>query len=478
MKNKFLIFSFLFAGGFIFLIFPAVSFATITVTTDLPAVGLTSATFNATADTGQTSELYDGRGFNLGTATANQGEYTMGSSTITGALTADDTFNHATTGLLTKGTAYYFRAYISSSTAAASGFPAIIYGSERSFIAGIDAPSGLTSQSAEDSIKITWTAGTGANKTVIKYNDGTTYPTATSTGSGGATVAETDRTFYNLVPEHTYYFSLWSSTTDTTAVLNTTSDSYVTIKSATTGSVSGSGGGRTAPTTYTDSLVINQGAATTKTRDVTLALKAGNASLMSISNDSFFFVPLESYSAAKSWTLTEGDGVKTVYVKFISPDGLNSDIVSDTITLSTPTPTPAPTPEPVPEFAPTPVAAAPELEPTPAPAPVPEPAEKPIPAKIVCAIASFERWLKRGMSGDDIKCLQIILNSDSDTKLAESGAGSPGEETNYFGPLTRAAVIKFQEKFSSDVLAPWGLNRGTGFIGSTTTTKLNSLLGK
>ncbi|MBU3669011.1 MAG: peptidoglycan-binding protein [Candidatus Taylorbacteria bacterium] len=90
---------------------------------------------------------------------------------------------------------------------------------------------------------------------------------------------------------------------------------------------------------------------------------------------------------------------------------------------------------------------------------------------------TFQRNLKQGDIVDpDVKYLQMILNSRPETKVAESGPGSISEPTTLFGSLTKAAVMKFQEIYRSDVLTPAGLTSPTGTVGAFTRTKLNSLL--
>ena len=88
---------------------------------------------------------------------------------------------------------------------------------------------------------------------------------------------------------------------------------------------------------------------------------------------------------------------------------------------------------------------------------------------------TWTRSLKVGMTGEDVRMLQRLLNSNSETRVAVSGVGSIGNETTYFGPATQAAVMKFQTKYRSEVLTPGGLTAPTGFFGPASIAKANVL---
>lgn len=101
-----------------------------------------------------------------------------------------------------------------------------------------------------------------------------------------------------------------------------------------------------------------------------------------------------------------------------------------------------------------------------------------LPASSASCNYVFTKTLKAGMSDAEVMNLQKALNADVATQVAAMGVGSSGNETMYFGPATKAAVIKFQEKHASEVLYPSGLSAGTGLVGAATRAKLNALCSK
>lgn len=81
---------------------------------------------------------------------------------------------------------------------------------------------------------------------------------------------------------------------------------------------------------------------------------------------------------------------------------------------------------------------------------------------------SFDHDLKLGMTDVDVQRLQVVLNKDPRTRVAASGAGSPGQETTYFGNLTKSAVMRFQALYSITPVA--------GYVGPLTRAVLNGFV--
>lgn len=90
--------------------------------------------------------------------------------------------------------------------------------------------------------------------------------------------------------------------------------------------------------------------------------------------------------------------------------------------------------------------------------------------------AAISQNLRLGSRGLQVRELQKILNLDPQTRLAASGPGSPGNETDYFGPITYSATLRFQQKYSAEILTPIGLAAPTGFVGTQTRRILNLLI--
>ena len=85
----------------------------------------------------------------------------------------------------------------------------------------------------------------------------------------------------------------------------------------------------------------------------------------------------------------------------------------------------------------------------------------------------FYSNLHFGMNySNDVICLQIFLKNQGADIYPE------GFVTGNFGKLTEAAVIRFQEKYASEILAPFEISNGTGFVGEKTRQKINEFVKK
>jgi len=181
-------------------------------------------------------------------------------------------------------------------------------------------------------------------------------------------------------------------------------------------------------TEYTDKLIVN------------LSLFGGsNTDRMAISNNPEFSgagsTGQIAYQSSYKWDLCQGktncpEGKYTVYVKFYAPWGKSSGVVSDSIIYQKEIATPKKSKK-----------------------------EKLIVFEGIPSGFTFKKNLSYGDRNEDVKYLQIILKK-------EIGPPTYPERipaTGWFGPLTKKAVIAFQEKYAKDILTPWKLTKGNRF---------------
>ena len=80
----------------------------------------------------------------------------------------------------------------------------------------------------------------------------------------------------------------------------------------------------------------------------------------------------------------------------------------------------------------------------------------------------WDENLMLGSRGEKVKSLQKML-------INEGVWDSEVEATGYFGPITKAALIKFQERYRVDILRPLNLEKGTGYFGPKSRAYLNGI---
>lgn len=174
-------------------------------------------------------------------------------------------------------------------------------------------------------------------------------------------------------------------------------------------------------------VIINDGTKSANSSLINLKLFGGSdAKKMAISlTGDFKDAGQEDYKDTKQINLCPmtncQDREYTVYVKFYNQYGKASDIVSAKINLV-------------------------------------------LAPKILPPEAKFSKDLKPGASDSQVKDLQKFLNQNG-YKLADTGPGSPDNETDYFGPLTLRALTQFQKDNSLGE---------RGYVGSNTRQFINS----
>lgn len=232
--------------------------------------------------------------------------------TVTG-LTDNITYYFATTAYDTSGNESSFSNEVSKIISPSSDITAPI-------ISNV-----TTSSISGTSATISWSTNE-VSSSQVEFGTSTSY--GSSTAIDNTQVTSHTVTVSGLTSWTTYHFRVKSQ--DGSGNLTVSSDfTFTTIAPPDT-------------TLPTGTILINGGAAYTSSASVTLTLSCSDGgtgcSQMQISNDGTTWSTLESFVTTKSWTLSGGQGSKTVYARYRDVAGNTSTNYTDTISLDSTAP--------------------------------------------------------------------------------------------------------------------------------------------
>ncbi len=259
------------------------------------------------------STLTDLAGYKLyyGTSTGNYSTViTVGNVTTYTVLGLNDniTYYFATTAYDFSGNESTFSNKVSQTISASTDITAPII-------------SNVTASSISDtSATISWSTDE-VSSSQVEFGTGTSY--GSSTTIDNTLVTSHTVTLSGLSSWTTYHFRVKSQ--DGSGNLTVSSDfAFTTIAPPDT-------------TPPTGTILINGGAAYTISDSVTLTLSCSDGgtgcSEMQFSNDGTSWSTMESFATTKSWTLSGGQGSKTVYARYRDGAGNTSKNYTDTISI-------------------------------------------------------------------------------------------------------------------------------------------------
>ncbi|MFH1462680.1 MAG: peptidoglycan-binding protein [bacterium] len=215
-------------------------------------------------------------------------------------------------------------------------------------------------------------------------------------------------------------------------------------------------------------IFINDKAGYTSSRKVFLSLTAGpDTERMALSSSpDFQYISQEPYVQTKQWDLCQGQtfcpqGQYSVYAKFYAPWGTASEVVSASIFFGTKEEQIKQMEQKIREL----LFLIAQLQ-----AQLKELTEQAENTTSLPSDFQFLSDLQYNQTSQEVSYLQLFLKAQGPDIYPEAIV------SGWFGPLTKQAVIRFQEKYALDTLTPLGLEKGTGFVGSSTRAKINQLL--